>query len=142
MANEWPVVSGAGMLGHMREFQRDPVALLQRFNAECGDVGCFKFPGATLVVVNTPELVGELLVDHAAKFRKSRVLRSALYPLVGDGLFTSDAAASRPARAGRRPGRGSRPARGHVPAPGRRADARPPAGRDSRGRVIGRRAWP
>ncbi|MBI4956347.1 MAG: cytochrome P450 [Myxococcales bacterium] len=77
-------------LGHLTEFQKSPWTVLRRFNAECGDLGRISFLGNTLLVVNTPELVGELLVAKAARFRKSPVIRAALYPIVGEGLFTSE----------------------------------------------------
>ena len=89
-AGEIPTLSSRGVLGHLRELRRDPLALLDRFNQECGEIGRLRFPGASLLVLNSPALVAELLVDKARSLRKSRILRSALYPLVGDGLFTSD----------------------------------------------------
>src|SRR5262249_53341144 len=83
-------LSGAGLLGHYAELRRDPLALQRRFNDECGDAGYLRFPGVKVLVLNSPELVGALLVDEAPKFRKSRLIRAALYPLTGDGLFTSE----------------------------------------------------
>lgn len=85
-----PTLSGGGLLGHLRELRDDPLGLQRRFVRECGDAGILTFPGARLLVVNSPELAGALLVGDAAKFRKSRLLRAALFPLVGDGLFTSE----------------------------------------------------
>lgn len=89
-AGEIPTLSSRGVLGHLRALRRDPLAVLRRFNEECGDIGRLKLPGTSLVVLNSPALVSELLVEKARTVRKSRILRSALYPLVGDGLFTSD----------------------------------------------------
>jgi cytochrome P450 len=77
-------------LGHLREFQKDPWTVLRRFNAECGPIGRAKFFGNYLTIVNEPDLVGELLVGHAASCRKSPIVRAALFPLVGEGLFTSE----------------------------------------------------
>jgi len=85
-----PRLSGDTMLGHVREMRTDPIALLNRLNRECGDIGAVRFLNTWLVVANTPEMVGEVLVDKARSFRKSRFLRAALHPLIGDGLFNSD----------------------------------------------------
>ncbi|MCA9710745.1 MAG: cytochrome P450, partial [Myxococcales bacterium] len=74
----------------MQAFREQPLALLRRFNDELGDIGRLRFGSMSLLVVNTPELAKELLVKQHAHFRKSRVLRAGLYPLVGDGLFTSE----------------------------------------------------
>ncbi|MFO0549647.1 MAG: cytochrome P450 [Polyangiaceae bacterium] len=81
---------GARFFGHLRDFQKSPWETLRRFNAECGGLGRVVFLGNSLLVVNTPELVGELLVANAQSCRKSPIVRAALFPLVGDGLFTSE----------------------------------------------------
>lgn len=77
-------------LGHLRAFKRDPWAVMARFNRECGDIGRLTFFGNDLVIANAPELVAELLVTNASHYRKSPILRAALFPLVGEGLFTSE----------------------------------------------------
>jgi cytochrome P450 len=83
-------LSARSFFGHAAEYREDPLGLLMRFNAECGDAGFLNFHGVSLFVVNTPALVRELLVDKASSFRKSPAGRAALYPLMGDGLFTSE----------------------------------------------------
>lgn len=77
-------------LGHLRSFQRNPWAVMARFNRECGDIGRVVFFNNDLVIVNAPELVAELLVANAPHCRKSPIVRAALFPLVGEGLFTSE----------------------------------------------------
>ena len=83
-------LSGRLGLGHLAEFRASPWKVLQRFNEECHDFGRISFIGLTVLVANSPELVGELLVTKAASFRKSPVIRAALHPIVGEGLFTSE----------------------------------------------------
>jgi cytochrome P450 len=73
----------------VRTMQRDRVGALHRFNREVGDIGRFSFFG-DVVLVNTPELAHDVLVTRARSFEKSPILRGALHPLVGQGLFTSD----------------------------------------------------
>jgi cytochrome P450 len=80
-------------MGTVREqlqmMKDDRLGGLLRFNAEHGDIGRFTFFG-NVVLVNTPELVHQVLVSNAKAFQKSPVLRGALHPLVGVGLFTSE----------------------------------------------------
>src|ERR671919_303485 len=85
-----PRLAGAGLLGHFGEYQKDPRGMFLRFNRECGDLGRIRLATISLVVANTPSLVDELLVRGAKHTRKSRLLRTALYPLAGEGLFTSE----------------------------------------------------
>ena len=87
---EVPLLSGAGLLGHLQDFRDRPLDLLRRFNDELGDLGRMRFGATSVLVLNTPALVHELLVKQHAHLQKSRILRAALYPLAGDGLFTSD----------------------------------------------------
>lgn len=77
-------------LGHLRAFKKNPWAVMARFNRECGDIGRVTFFGNDLLIANSPELVSELLVTNAARCRKSPIVRAALFPLVGEGLFTSE----------------------------------------------------
>jgi cytochrome P450 len=87
-----PILSRGGWLGlgHVRELRGDLLGILRRFDEECGALGRFNFPGQSLLVVNSPALIDELLVAKAKSFRKSKLLRGALFPLLGDGLFTSE----------------------------------------------------
>lgn len=74
----------------MKLMKSDRLGGLRRFNDHPGDIGRFAFLFGDIVLVNTPELVHEVLVAKAKAFEKSPVLRGALHPLVGQGLFTSE----------------------------------------------------
>ena len=50
-----------------------------------------RFLTRDLVLANSPASVHEVLVTKASAFEKSPVLRGALYPLAGEGLFTAGA---------------------------------------------------
>jgi cytochrome P450 len=83
---------GEGWLGHNGEFRRDRMALL-RLLANIPEPLVrlrLPFPGVRAVAVGTPELVQELLVEKARSFDKSAMLRFSLFPLAGEGLFTSN----------------------------------------------------
>jgi len=70
--------------------RKDRIAGLHKFNAEQGDIGRFAVVFGDVVIVNEPELLHEILVTKAKSFEKSPILRTSLYPLAGDGLFTSE----------------------------------------------------
>jgi sterol 14-demethylase len=46
------MVSGGDRTGHLTELRHDPIALLQRTRAECGDVGAFDLSGRTVVLLS------------------------------------------------------------------------------------------
>jgi len=80
----------APALRQLRMMRHDRIGGLLRFNAERRDIGRFPFTLGDVVLVNSPDLVHDVLVSRAKAFEKSPVLRSALYPLAGHGLFTSE----------------------------------------------------
>jgi sterol 14-demethylase len=49
------MVSGAGQAGHLEELRHDPLALMRRVRAECGDVGCFDLAGRPVVLLSGAE---------------------------------------------------------------------------------------
>jgi cytochrome P450 len=73
-----------------RFLQLDRLGGLVRFNQNNGDIGRFGPLYGPMVMVNSPELVHEVLVTRAKSFEKSPIVRGALYPLAGNGLFTSE----------------------------------------------------
>ncbi|NUO52388.1 MAG: cytochrome P450, partial [Polyangiaceae bacterium] len=68
----------------------DRLGGLLQFNETTGDIGRFAFVFGSVVLVNTPELIHDVLVTKAKSFEKSPILRGALHPLAGQGLFTSE----------------------------------------------------
>jgi sterol 14alpha-demethylase len=49
------MVSGAGEGGHLEELRHDPIALMARVRAECGDVGQFDLAGRPVVLLSGAE---------------------------------------------------------------------------------------
>jgi cytochrome P450 len=86
-----PMVSGGRGLGHVEEYKNQRLAFLRRTVAECGPIARAVLL-RPLVIVSDPQLMHEVLVEKARAFRKSPILRLVLFPLAGDGLFTSDGA--------------------------------------------------
>ncbi len=85
-----PELSGGDSFrGHIPELARDRFAFLARVAAEVKDVAVFRTPTRDILFVSSPEALHEVLVEKARHFEKSPQLRTALYPLAGEGLFTS-----------------------------------------------------
>jgi cytochrome P450 len=85
-----PVLPGAKpFFGHLWEVREDRLAFTKRIAREVDRASRFVSPVATALIVNHPELLQEVLVEKARIFDKSAMIRFSLYPLAGEGLFTS-----------------------------------------------------
>ena len=74
--------------GHFRSFRRDPTGFLTRL-AALGDVTAFRLGPQQAYFLNDPEMIRDLLVVSAHKFKKGRALQRAK-SLLGEGLLTSE----------------------------------------------------
>lgn len=83
------------IFGNLLAFRRDRLALLLETSRVCGDVGIFHVGSWPVVLVNAPAFIDIVLVERAADFEKSPMLRRHLRPILGDGLLTSDNATNR-----------------------------------------------
>jgi cytochrome P450 len=81
-----PTLKGLPLVGSILEYRRDFLGLL-RHVADQGDLATFKIMGEQLVLVNSPELLYQLLVEHGHKLNKSDDSLDASRPLAGHGLF-------------------------------------------------------
>lgn len=81
---------GDALLGHMRHLSSGRLELMAHAARTQLDLVRIRFPAQTVVAANGPEVVREVLVSKARNFEKSPMLRTSLYPLAGDGLFTSE----------------------------------------------------
>lgn len=87
--NRKPPSPKAGILGgHFLKFRRRPTEFLTEA-AALGDVTFFKLGGHPAFFLNHPDLVRDLLVVSAHKFKKGRALQRAK-KLLGEGLLTSE----------------------------------------------------
>ncbi len=80
---------GSG-LSHLRAMRDDRLGQLTRLSDGPLDAGRVALPFGDVVIVSSPELLHDVLIAKAKSFEKSPILRSALYPLAGNGLFTSE----------------------------------------------------
>lgn len=81
-----PALKGAPILGSIMEYRRDFLGLLKHV-AAVGDLATFKILGEQLILVNSPELLHELLIENGHVLNKSDDSLDASRPLAGHGLF-------------------------------------------------------
>src|SRR5882757_212195 len=74
----------------LRALFSDRVRMLEGLGAEIPRIGRATFGRISVVLVNTPELVPEVLIEHADDYQKGPVLRVISRPLLGNGLLTSE----------------------------------------------------
>jgi cytochrome P450 len=79
-----------GLIQTIRALFGNRVRMLEQLSAEIPRIGRASFGRVNVVLVNTPELVPEVLIEHADDFQKGPVLRTFSRPLLGDGLLNSE----------------------------------------------------
>lgn len=84
---ELPTIPGLPLIGNILEYHHDLLGLFTKMAAH-GDMAACKVVGQRLILVNSPALVHELLIDHAHQVQKSDEFMDAADPLVGHGLLT------------------------------------------------------
>jgi cytochrome P450 len=85
-----PVLSGATRyLGNLRELREDRLGFVRRTDAECDGIIELRLLGRAAYYINSLELLDQVLIEKARSFDKSSLIRYMLYPLAGEGLFTS-----------------------------------------------------
>ena len=74
----------------LRALLSDRLRLIERLGAEIPRIGRADFGRISVVLINTPELIPEVLIEKAEDFIKGPVLRVISRPVFGDGLLTSE----------------------------------------------------
>jgi cytochrome P450 len=64
--------------------------MIEGLGARIPRIGRSSFGRINVVLVNTPELVPEVLIEHADDYQKGPVLKQFSRPLLGDGLLNSE----------------------------------------------------
>jgi cytochrome P450 len=67
----------------------EPIPLFEHLHNTFGPIAHYRFMGTTIVFVNDPDYINELLVTQAASFVRERTLKR-MKILLGEGLITSD----------------------------------------------------
>lgn len=84
-----PQLPKVPLLGHLRALRADPFQVLRRVAEECGAIGMFYAGPVPVVLVTSLPYIHTVLVDRAADFEKSPMLRRYLRPVLGNGLLSS-----------------------------------------------------
>src|SRR5580692_2259966 len=79
-----------GLIQTIRALFGNRVRMLEQLSADIPRIGRASFGRINIVLVNTPELVPEVLIERADDFQKGPVLRTFSRPLLGDGLLNSE----------------------------------------------------
>jgi cytochrome P450 len=86
------LAGGATRFGHTELLNADRLALMRQVADTGHELVRLRMPAQVVVAANGPRSVYDVLVGEARSFQKSPILRTGLYPLAGDGLFTSEGA--------------------------------------------------
>ncbi len=67
----------------------EPIPLFEHLHKVFGKIAYYRFLGTTIVFINEPEGINEILVNQASSFVRERTLKR-MKILLGEGLITSD----------------------------------------------------
>src|ERR1700722_11036234 len=79
-----------GLLHSIRALFGNRIRMLEGMGAEIPRIGRASFGRLSVVLVNTPELVPEVLIEHVDDYQKGPVLRTFSRPLLGQGILVSE----------------------------------------------------
>lgn len=85
-----PAVPGRPIVGSLREFQRDPLGFSLEIAQNYGDIARMTVLGEESIFVNDPDAIQHILQGNSRNYDKQTMDYQLLYPLVGQGLLTSD----------------------------------------------------
>jgi len=74
------------------------IRMVEALGAQIPRVGRAQFGRIGVVLVNAPELVPDVLIDHAEDYQKGPMLRVVSRPVLGEGLLTSEGSQHRQRR--------------------------------------------
>jgi cytochrome P450 len=84
-----PGPRGLPVFGPIAEYTRDPFSFLLETKRIYGDVVSTRFAGRELYLLSHPDAIEHVLVHHRKNYPKSDI-SMRLYPLIGQGLLTSE----------------------------------------------------
>jgi cytochrome P450 len=79
-----------GLTQSLRALFGSRIRMLEQLGTEIPRIGRANFGRISVVLINTPELVPEVLIERADDFQKGPVLKTFSRPLLGDGLLNSE----------------------------------------------------
>jgi cytochrome P450 len=85
-----PSLPGLPLLGNVLALRKKRLELLLHISHTFGDIGAFHFGPKLVPVLNSPELVRQVLVDQSAAFEKTATVRALATPVLGNSVFLSE----------------------------------------------------
>jgi cytochrome P450 len=85
-----PRLPGSFVFGNLFDFQKDRIGLQHRVARELGDIAELRIGFIPLLMMSSPALAHEMLVEKQDAFIKSAGLSVFAKPLLGEGLLTSE----------------------------------------------------
>jgi cytochrome P450 len=83
-------VPGLPVLGNLLDLRRDRFGLARRIAIEQGDLAALRVGFRDILMVSSPSIAHEVLVEKAESFIKSAGLSIFARPVLGEGLLTSE----------------------------------------------------
>jgi cytochrome P450 len=84
-----PGPRGLPLFGPIQEYTRDPFNFLMSTQRRYGDVVSTRFAGRVLYLLSHPDAIEHVLIHNRKNYPKSDISQR-LYPLIGQGLLTSE----------------------------------------------------
>jgi cytochrome P450 len=85
-----PGPKGAPIVGMALQIRKDPLAGMMQMTRDYGDVVRFYVMMQERTIVNSPDLINQVLVIQQAKFHKSELTRRITTRILGQGLLISE----------------------------------------------------
>jgi cytochrome P450 len=79
-----------GLIRSLRALFANRIRMIEKLGAEMPRIGRADFGRISVVLVNTPELAQEVLIERADDFQKGPFSRTLSRPLLGNGLLNSE----------------------------------------------------
>ncbi|MGF1581375.1 MAG: cytochrome P450 [Gemmataceae bacterium] len=85
-----PGPKGHFLTGNLGEFHKDVVGFYDKMANEYGDVVTFRLVNRRMILLSHPDLIEEVFVHKAKHFAKKTHVLHLLWPILGNGLLSSD----------------------------------------------------
>ncbi len=85
-----PYLPRLPLLGNVLALRNERLNLLLNISHRFGDIGAFHFGPHLVPLLNSPELIRQVLVDQSASFEKTATVRALGTPILGNGVFLSE----------------------------------------------------
>ena len=79
-----------GLIAGLRALFGNRISMIEEMGARTPRIGRTDFGRLSVVLVNAPDLVPAVLLEHVDDYQKGPVLRVIARPVLGDGLLTSE----------------------------------------------------